>query len=118
VHNLTTQSPHEVWIAISPKARPPKIDYPPLRIVRFSGPALTEGIEEHHIEGATVRVTCIEKTVADCFKYRNKIGLDVAIEALQESRQESRINMDKLWHFAKLCRVATVMRPYIESILT
>lgn len=116
VHDLTTQAPHEVWIAISTKARPPRIDYPPLRIVRFSGPALTEGIEKRQIEGTTVRVTCIEKTIADCFKYRNKIGLDVALEALHESWRSRRVNMDELWYFAKLCRVAAVMRPYIESL--
>ena len=116
VHNLTTQAPHEVWLAISSKARSPKIDYPPLRIVRFSGPALTEGFDEHDIDGVKVRVTNIPKTVADCFKYRNKIGLDVALEALQEANRSKRMSMDELWYFAKLCRVAHVMRPYIESL--
>lgn len=116
VHNLTTQAPHEVWLAISSKARPPKIDYPKLRIVRFSGPALTEGFDEHNIDGVNVRVTSIPKTVADCFKYRYKIGLDVALEALQEANRSKRMNMDELWHFAKLCRVSRVMRPYIESL--
>ena len=116
VHNLTTQAPHEVWLAISSKARSPKIDYPPLRIVRFSGPALTEGFDEHDIDGVKVRVTNIPKTVADCFKYRNKIGLDVALGALQEANRSKRVSMDELWHFAKLCRVTRVMRPYIESL--
>jgi len=116
VHNLTTQSPFEVWLAIPNKARAPKMDYPPLRIVRFSGAALTEGIEEHQIDGVSVRVTNVARTVADCFKFRNKVGLDVAIEALQEAWQAKRVNMDELWRYATLCRVANIMRPYMESL--
>ena len=116
VHNLTTQSPFEVWLAIPNKNRAPKMDYPPLRILRFSGAALTEGIEEHVIDGVPVRVTNIARTVADCFKFRNKIGLDVALEALQEAWQAKRTNMDELWHYAQICRVANVMRPYMESL--
>ena len=115
VHELTTQSPFEVWLAIPNKARAPKIDYPPLRIVRFSGAALTEGIDEHNIDGVKVRVTNVARTVADCFKFRNKIGLDVALEALREA-WHARVSMDELWHFATLCRVANVMRPYMESL--
>ncbi len=115
-HDLTTQAPFEVWLAIPNKARAPQIDYPPLRIVRFSGAALSEGVEEHLVEGVTVRVTSVAKTVADCFKYRNKIGLDVALEALHESWQEKRFRMDELWHFATICRVANVMRPYLDSL--
>lgn len=116
LHDLTTQSPFEVWLAIPNKARAPKIDYPPLRIVRFSGVALTDGIEEHQIDGLTVRVTDIARTVADCFKFRNKIGLDVALEALQEAWREKRVTMDELWHYAAVCRVTNVMRPYMESL--
>lgn len=116
VHNLTTQAPFEVWLAIPNKARAPKMDYPPLRIVRFSGAALTEGVEEHRIEGVTVLVTHVARTVADCFKFRNKIGLDVAIEALQEAWLAKRVTMDELWRCATLCRVANVMRPYMESL--
>lgn len=116
VHELTTQAPYEVWLAISSKARPPKLDYPALRIVRFSGLALTKGFDEHEFDGVKVRVTNIPKTVADCFKYRNKIGLDVALEALQEAHRDRRMSMDELWYFAKLCRVSRVMRPYIESL--
>lgn len=116
VHDLTTQAPYEVWLAISSKARLPRVDYPPLRIVRFSGLSLTEGIEEHEIDGTIARVTSIPKTVADCFKYRNKIGLDVALEALQDAHRSRRMKMDELWYFAKLCRVTRVMRPYIESL--
>jgi predicted transcriptional regulator of viral defense system len=115
-HELTTQSPHEVWLAIPNKAHAPRLDYPPLRIVRFSGPSLTEGIESHTVDGAPIRVYSVAKTVADCFKYRNKIGLDVALEALRECRREKRASNDELWRYAKLCRVANIMRPYLESI--
>jgi len=115
-YGLTTQSPFEVWVAIANKARPPKIDYPPLRIVRFSGDALTVGVEEHQVDGVTVRVTSVAKTVADCFKYRNKIGLDVALEALREAWHAKRVKMDDLWHCAQVCRVANVMRPYLEAL--
>ena len=116
VHNLTTQSPFEVWLAIPNKARAPKLAYPPLRIVRLSGTTLTEGIEDHQIDGVTVRVTSVERTVADCFKFRNKIGLDVAMEALREAWTSKRVSMDELWRCATLCRVANVMRPYMESL--
>ena len=116
VHNLTAQSPFEVWLAIPNKARAPKLEYPPLRIMRFSGTALTEGIEDHQVDGVTVRVTNVARTVADCFKFRNKIGLDVALEALQEAWANKRISMDELWRYATLCRVANVMRPYMESL--
>jgi predicted transcriptional regulator of viral defense system len=116
VHELTTQSPFEVWLAIPNKARVPKVDYPPLRIVRFSGKALTEGIEEHVIDGVTVRVSNVARTVVDCFKFRNKIGLDVALEALREAWDKKRVRMDDLWRYATLFRVANVMRPYMESL--
>jgi len=115
-HDLTTQSPFEVWLAIPNKARAPKMDYPPLRVVRFSGAALTHGIEVHVIDGVPVRVTSVARTVADCFKFRNKIGLDVALEALQEAWRTRRINMDELWRYATVCRVANVIRPYMESL--
>lgn len=115
-HGLTTQAPFEVWLAIENKAMAPKFDYPPLRIVRFSGAALTEGIEEHIVDGVTVRVTGVAKSVADCFKYRNKIGLDVALEALREAWREKRMASDDLWRYAKVCRVANVMRPYLNSL--
>ncbi|HEX6122912.1 MAG TPA: type IV toxin-antitoxin system AbiEi family antitoxin domain-containing protein [Ktedonobacterales bacterium] len=117
-HDLTTQAPFEVWLALPSAARRPRPGAPPLRVVRFSGPALTEGIEEHMIEGVRVRVYNPAKTVADCFKYRNKIGLDVALEALRETWRARRATMDELWHYAEVCRVATVMRPYLESLIT
>ena len=115
-HQIGTQLPHEVWLAIDVKAHRPRVDYPPLRIVRFSGEALRAGIEKHRIEGVEVRVYSPAKTVADCFKYRNKIGLDVALEALREGWRARRFTMDHLWGYAKVCRVANVMRPYLEGL--
>jgi len=116
VHDLTTQAPYEVWVAIGSKAAVPKLGYPPLRIVRFSEPTLTAGVEEHQVDGVTIHVTSVAKTVADCFKFRNKIGLDVALEALREAWREKRMTSDEIWRYAKLCRVANVMRPYLESL--
>jgi len=117
-HELTTQAPFEVWLAIGGKAWRPRVDYPPLRIVRFSSAALESGIEEYQVEGVTVPVFTPAKTVTDCFKYRNKIGLDVAIEALRECWRSQRCTMDELWKYAKVCRVQNIMRPYLESIAT
>jgi predicted transcriptional regulator of viral defense system len=102
-------------MAIDVRARRPRGTTPPLRIVRFSGRALTEGVEVHEIEGVRVRVYGPAKTVADCFKYRNKIGLDVALEALRDYRRQHPAGMDELWHFAHICRVSNVMRPYLEA---
>lgn len=115
-HDLTTQSPFQVWLAISDKARLPKTDNPPLRIVRFSQKTLAYGVQEHRIESVSVRIFSPAKTVADCFRYRNKIGLDVALEALRECRRKRRATSDELWQAAKVCRVANVMRPYLESL--
>jgi predicted transcriptional regulator of viral defense system len=116
-HNIGTQSPYEVWLAIDRKAWRPQIGYPPLRIMRFSGQALTEGVETHHIERVPVRIYSPAKTVADCFKYRNKIGLDVAIEALRDCRDTKKCTNADLWKYAKVCRVTTVMKPYLEALL-
>jgi predicted transcriptional regulator of viral defense system len=115
-HELTTQMPHEVWLAIDTKARLPKLDYPPLRIARFSGAALTYGAVPHVIGGVMVQVTTPAKTVADCFKYRNKIGLDVALEALRDCYRKRKASLDEIWAAAKVCRVANVIRPYMESL--
>jgi len=115
-HNITTQLPFEVWIALDIKARKPSFDFPPLHVVRFSGKALSQGIETHVVEGVNVRVYNVAKTVADCFKYRNKIGLDVAIEALRECRQKKLATVDELWHYASICRVTRVMQPYLQAI--
>jgi len=115
-HGLTTQSPSEVWIAIDNKAWRPGVDNPRLHIVRFSKEALASGIEDRVIEKVHVRVYSPAKTVADCFKYRNKIGTDVALEALRDCWRQRRATMDEMWKYAKVCRVANVMRPYLESI--
>ena len=115
-HGLTTQSPHEVWIAIDVKAHKPTPDWPPLRVVRFSGSALTFGVEEHTIEKVKVSMTSRAKTVADCFKYRNKIGVDVAVEALRDYLGKRGRSMDELLAAAKVCRVVRVMQPYLEAL--
>ncbi|HYN03000.1 MAG TPA: type IV toxin-antitoxin system AbiEi family antitoxin domain-containing protein [Vicinamibacteria bacterium] len=115
-HDLTTQLPAEVWLALPQKARRPQLDYPRLRIARFSGAALSEGIEEHSVEGVKVRVYSAAKTVADCFKYRNKIGIDVAVEALKDFTRTHRGEADELARFARICRVSRVMQPYLDAI--
>ncbi len=115
-HGLTTQAPFEVWVAVGNKARAPQLNDPPLRVAHFSGPALTEGVEIHDIEGVSVKVTSVAKTIADCFKFRNKIGLDVALEALKEAWRAKRVAMDELWHCGQICRVQNVMRPYLEGL--
>jgi predicted transcriptional regulator of viral defense system len=116
-HEIGTQNPHEVWMALPLKARRPKDSYPPLHIVRFSGPAFTEGVEKHRIEGVIVQVYNPAKTVADCFKYRNKIGLDVVLEALKDCLQRNKATIDELWNYAKICRVTKVMKPYMEALV-
>lgn len=115
-HELTTQYPPEIWLAINGKSREPKISYLPLRIVCFSENALTEGQEEHSIERVRVKSYGSAKTVADCFKYRNKIGLDIALEALQEVWRKQQCNMSDLMRYARICRVANVMRSYLETL--
>lgn len=116
-HGLTTQTPHEVWVALPNKAWVPKVESPRLRVVRFSGPALKELVEEHTLEKVTVRIYSPAKTVADCFKFRNTVGLDVAIEALRDCWRKKKATMDELVAAAKVCRMANVMRPYIESLV-
>ena len=115
-HDLTTQQSSDIWLAIPHKARAMRFDYPPLRIIRMSGLAMTEGVEIADVGGAQVRVFNVAKTVADCFKFRNKIGLDVALEALREAWNDKRATMDDLWRYAEICRVANVMRPYLETV--
>ena len=115
-HDLTTQSPFEVWLAIGQKARRPKLENPQLRIVRFSPDSLRFGVVKHRVEGIEVPVFTAAKTVADCFKFRHKIGLDVALEALREAFRKKKASMDELWEAAKVCRVSNVMRPYLESL--
>jgi predicted transcriptional regulator of viral defense system len=115
-HKLTTQSPHEVWMALPVKGWQPNTQGQPIRFVWFSGPALTEGIERHRIDGVDVKAYSVAKTIADCFKYRKKIGIDIAIVALREARRERRCTTDEIMEFARICRVANVVRPYLESL--
>lgn len=117
LHGLTTQNPFEVWIMIDRKARKPSIDYPPVRVVRASGAALTGGVELMKIDGVEIKVTTVAKTVADCFKYRSVVGIDVAIEALRDAWRQKKTRMDDIIAAAKTDRVATVMRPYLESLV-
>ena len=115
-HNITTQNPHEIWLAIDRKAWKPEISYPPVRFVTMSGEALHSGVERHSIDGVPIKVFSPAKTVADCFKYRNKVGLDVALEALCEGWSARKFSMDELYQYAEICRVKKVMQPYIESL--
>ena len=116
IHGLTTQAPHEVWVAISPNARAPRVSYPPLRIVRLSDPD-TQVVSIPLDRVVSIPVTSVAKTVADCFKFRNKIGLDIALEALRDAWRQKKATMDELWESAQLCRVTNVMRPYLESLV-
>jgi predicted transcriptional regulator of viral defense system len=116
-HEITTQIPHEVYVALERGARTPHLGFPPLRIFRFSGKAFTEGVEAHEMDGVSIRIYSPEKTLADCFKYRNKIGMDTALEALKLYRQRKRIKVEALLELARICRVEKVMRPYIEAVL-
>lgn len=115
-HDLTTQNPSEVWVAIPRNTRPPRLNWPPLRVIRWSGNVLTEGIEERKIGGSRIRITSPPRTVADCFKHRNTVGLDVAIEALRDYRRQRVGTLDQLMAAATLCRVQRVMRPYVEAV--
>lgn len=116
-HEFTTQNPFEVWVAVDRKAYKPSLDYPPLRYLSMSGAALAEGVEMHKIDGVTIKVFNPAKTIADCFKYRNKIGIDVAIEALKEGLRTKQIPIGELLHYAEICRVKNVMTPYLESLV-
>ena len=116
-HDITTQIPHAVSIAIEKGAESPRIDYPPVSVHRFSGDSLTEGIEEQKIDGVKVRIYNPEKTLADCFKFRNKIGMDVVLEALKLYRERKKIRLDELMRYARICRVEKVMKPYLEATI-
>src|SRR3984893_12337369 len=115
-HGIGTQAPHEVWIAVAQGAARPRLDYPPVRVTLVSGSAFTFGVERHRVDGVPVRIYSSAETVADCFKFRNKIGLDVAIEALREALRAKRCTREELWAAGKECRVTTVIRPYLEAI--
>ncbi len=116
-HNLGTQNPHAVWLAIDQNARRPQLDYPPLTVVHFSGAALGEGVDHYEIEGVSVQVYNPAKTIADCFKYRNKIGLEIGLEALQSCLVAKQCTHQDLWHYAKICRVNNIMQPYLEAMI-
>lgn len=116
-HEITTQIPHEVYLALNRGTEPPRLEHPPIRIFWFTGEAFTQGIENYKLDGIQVRIYSPGKTIADCFKYRNKIGLDTAIEALKLYRERKRFKVDDLIRFAKVCRVEKVMRPYLEALL-
>lgn len=116
-HDLTTQIPHAIHIALPRGAEPPRLAHPPLQVHRFTGQAYSEGVETHEVDGVRVRVYSAEKTLADCFKFRGKMGLYVVLEALRLYRERRKVNVEDLMHFASICRVTKVMRPYLEAIL-
>lgn len=116
-HDITTEVPHEVHVALPRGSRSPRLDHPPVRVFRMTGKAYGEGIETHSIEGVPLRIYSVEKTVADCFKFRGKIGLDVAVEALRLARERKRASPRSLLHYARICRVERVMIPYLEALL-
>ena len=116
-HELTTQIPREIHLAVKRESRSPVLDYPPIKVYRFSGKAFSEGIETHDIEGTSVRIYSPEKTLADCFKYRNKLGMDVVLEALKIYKERRKRKIDELFHYARICRVEWIMRPYMEALL-
>ena len=116
MHELTTQLPHQLWVAIGQKARAPKLDFPPLRIIRMND--LSFGLTTLIVDGGIpIQVTNVAKTIADCFKYRNKVGIDVALEALRDAWRQKKVTMDEIWLAAEHCRVANVIRPYMESLV-
>lgn len=116
-HELTTQVPQAVYVSLRRGAEPPRVANPPVRVFWFSSAAFSEGIERRVMDGVTVRVYSAEKTLADCFKYRNKIGIDAAMEGLRLYRKRRRPRVDELRRFARVCRVEKVMRPYLEALL-
>lgn len=116
-HEITTQIPHETYLAIPRNAEAPRIDYPPVRIFWFAGTAFTEGIKTHRLDGVFVRIYNREKTLADCFKYRNKIGIDTVLEALRLCKEQRRLDVQALMRYAEVRRVKDVMRPYLEALL-
>ena len=116
-YEITTQIPHEVHVALPRGAEEPRLDYPPIRAYRFTGEAFTAGVDAYDLDGVSIRIYSPEKTLADCFKFRNKVGLDTVIEAIRFYRERRRIKVDDLMHYASICRVNKVMRPYLEAIL-
>ncbi len=116
-HELTTQIPHEIHVALQRGAEEPRLEHPPIRTYRFTGKAFTEGIETRKIDGVTLRIYNPEKTLADCFKFRNKVGLDTVMEAVRFYRERKRVKVDDLMRYAAICRVKKIIRPYLEALL-
>lgn len=114
-HGMTTQIPQEVSVAVPREARMPSLDYPPVHAYKFSAEAFESGIKKHQIDGVTVLIYGVEKTLADCFKYRNKLGMDVVLEALKLYRSQKKININKLLKYSRVCRVEKIMKPYLEA---
>lgn len=115
-HEIGNQNPSQIWITIDIQGRKPSLEYPSLRVFRASGRSFISGIEKHKISGREVQIYSVEKTIIDCFKYRSKVGLDVAIEALKDGWATGKIDSDLLWKYAKICRVTRVIRPYVEML--
>lgn len=116
LHGLTTQLPRKVWFAMPKGSHTPKINYPPVKMIQYSNKAYDQGVEMIESDKIKLNVYNPAKTIADCFKHRTTIGIDVAIEALKEAYDKNKVTTDELWHYAKICRVANVMRPYLEAI--
>ena len=116
-HNITTQIPHVVSVAVPRESRTPSLEYPPVQAHRFSNEAYNSGIENHSIDGVPVKIYTPEKTLADCFKFRNKIGMEVVLEALKLYRSRQKFNLEKLLIYAKICRVKNIMTPYLEAMI-
>lgn len=117
-HDLTTQNPHEVWIAIGPKDRRPEMEHPPLRVFRYGPSHAQNGLDEHVVEATTLKIYSVARTVVDLFRYRNKVGIEVALEALREGWRERRFTLAELNRHARACRMSRVMKPYLESLTT
>lgn len=117
-HELTLQMPSAVWMAIDRTAWRPKIDYPPIRFVRFTGPSLTEGVERHSVDGVEVAITNPARTIVDCFRYRAKVGLDVALEGLREGLRQRKVTSDQLWTYGTKGKVWATMKPYVEAMVS
>ncbi len=115
-HGLTTQLPRQIWITMPRGSHVPKLDYPPVRMIQASGEAYSTGIEIQEHDQVKIRIYNVAKTIADCFKHRNKIGIDVALEALKDARRQNRASIAEIWKYAKICRVSNVIRPYLEAL--